>query len=219
MIRFFADVLALYQERAAFFLQLTREHLILSGIVILISTVIGLTIGIYISQNRKAAKWVMNGINIIYTVPSVAMFGLLIPLVGIGTKNAIVALSLYGLLPMVRNTYIGITHVDEEIVEAARGMGSTEGQLLIKIRLPLASPVIFAGFRTMVVMTIALTAVASFIGADGLGKAVWRGITTNFFEMTFAGSLIIAALAGIMDSILGFVEGALSSKIRVPCED
>lgn len=221
MIKFLADVWMLYRERAGFFLQLTGEHLSLSATVIAISTILGLLIGIYISQNQRSAKWVISIINIIYTIPSVAMFGLLIPLIGIGVKNAVVALSLYALLPIVRNTYIGISHVDEEIIEAARGMGSTETQMLIRIKLPLALPVIFGGFRTMVVMTIALAAIASFIGADGLGKAIWRGITTSFFEMTFAGSLIIAMLAGVTDTVLGMIEKALSNKIlgRMEKED
>lgn len=213
MIGFLERVFQLYQDRLSFFADLIVEHMALSGIVILLSTLIGILLGILIIDNKKAASGVLGAVNILYTIPSVALFGLLIPFVGLGTKNAIIALTLYGLLPVVRNTYIGITQVDADILEAAKGMGSTPLQILIRIKFPLALPVIFTGFRTMVVMTIALASIASFIGADGLGKAVWRGITTNYQEMTFAGSLLIALLAGGSDAALGLVEKYLYRKI------
>jgi osmoprotectant transport system permease protein len=114
---------------------------------------------------------------------------------------------------MIRNTYTGIREVDSQITEAAKGMGSTERQLLYKIQLPLALPFIISGFRTMVVMTIALTGIASFIGAGGLGVAIWRGITTNFPALTFAGSILVALMAITADLLLGFVEKKIYKKI------
>lgn len=110
-----------------------------------------------------------------------------------------IALTIYALLPMVRNTHTGITNVDVVILEAAKGMGSTPLQILLKIKLPLAMPIILSGIRNMVTMTIALAGIASFIGAGGLGVAIYRGITTNNTAMTMVGSLLIALLALIMD--------------------
>ena len=121
-------------------------------------------------------------------------------------KSAIIAIVLYGLLPMIRNTYTGLMEVSPDILEAAIGMGTTKRQLLIGIRLPLALPMIFSGFRTMVVMTIALGGIASFIGAGGMGRAIWRGISTNYPEMTIAGSLLIALMAIFSDLCLEFIE-------------
>jgi len=133
--------------------------------------------------------------------------------VGIGEKAALPALITYGLLPVIRNTYVGIREVDPLIVESAIAMGVTDRQLLVKVQLPIALPVIFAGFRTMVVMTIALTGIASFIGAGGLGVAIWRGITTYFQEMTVAGSLLVAILAIVTDLLLGWIEKTIRRRV------
>ena len=140
------------------------------------------------------------------------MLGFLIPFSGVGNATAVIALTVYALLPMVRNTHTGLTNVDPAILEAAKGMGSTRLQILFRIRLPLAMPVILSGIRRMVTMTIALAGIASFIGAGGLGVAIYRGITTNNAAMTMAGSLLIAALALVMDFLLGFAEKRLQKR-------
>ena len=145
-------------------------------------------------------------VNFIYTIPSISLLGFLIPFSGIGNTTAIIALTIYALLPMVRNTHTGMTNIDEQIIEAAKGMGSTQSQILFKIKLPLAMPVIMSGLRNMATMTIALAGIASFIGAGGLGVAIYRGITTNNAAMTIAGSLLIALLAVVVDLLLGIVE-------------
>lgn len=185
--------------------QLILEHLALSFVSISIAGVLGLLLGIFISEYQKTSGFVLALVNIIYTIPSIALLGLLIPLSGIGDKTAVIALVVYGLLPMVRNTHTGITGISPLILEAARGMGSTRFQVLYKIKLPLALPVILAGLRNMVVMTIALAGIASFIGAGGLGVAIYRGITTNNLAMTITGSLLIAAMALLADFLLGRV--------------
>ena len=131
---------------------------------------------------------------------------------GIGDKTAVVALTIYGIMPMVRNTYAGIKGVDEEIITAARGMGSTEFQILTRIKLPLALGVIIAGVRNMVVMTISVAAIASFIGAGGLGVAIYRGITVYDTALTFAGSVLIALIALISDLLLGHLEKKLKKR-------
>ncbi|WP_240666728.1 ABC transporter permease [Longirhabdus pacifica] len=212
-MEFMKDVFSLYFERSEFFLTLLYEHIIITFIAIVIITIIGVTSGILITRNKVAANIVLAATNFLYTIPSIALFGILVPLVGIGDKNAIIALSLYGLLPIIRNTYVGITEVDNQIIESAIGMGTTQKQLLFKIQLPLALPVIFAGFRTMVIMTIALAAIAAFIGGGGLGVAIWRGITTYFTEMIMAGSLLVALLAIVTDFILGIIEKRLRIRI------
>ena len=137
---------------------------------------------------------------------------MLIPFMGIGDKTAVVALTIYGIMPMVRNTYAGIKGVDEEIITAARGMGSTEFQILTRIKLPLALGVIIAGVRNMVVMTISVAAIASFIGAGGLGVAIYRGITVYDTALTFAGSVLIALIALISDLLLGHLEKKLKKR-------
>lgn len=131
---------------------------------------------------------------------------MLIPLFGIGNTTAVIALTLYGIMPMVRNTYAGMKGVSSEIISAAEGMGSTKLQLMMKIKLPLALDVIIAGIRNMVVMTISVAAIASFIGAGGLGVAIYRGITMYDTAMTFGGSLVIAAVALLSDLLLGQLE-------------
>ena len=212
-MEFIGRVLDLYQTRDSFFIKLTLEHLYLSFAAVLVITMIGLFLGVYISRNEKAASVILNLVNFLYTIPSIALFGFLVSITGIGNRTALIALILYGILPMIRNTYVGIREVDPQIIESAIGMGTTERQLLYKIQLPLAMPVIIAGFRTMVIMTIALAGIASFIGAGGLGVAIWRGITTNFPEMTFAGSILVAILAIISDILLGFIEKLINKKI------
>lgn len=188
------------------FLEWLLEHLQISLISILIAIVLGLAIGIFISEFPKSSKPVIGLVNFIYTIPSISLLGFLIPLSGIGNTTAVIALTVYALLPMVRNTYTGLTNVSPLLIEAATGMGSTRLQVLVKIKLPLAMPVIMAGVRNMAVMTIALAGIASFIGAGGLGVAIYRGITTNNRAMTIAGSLLIALLAIAVDLIIGAVE-------------
>jgi osmoprotectant transport system permease protein len=200
------DVLKLYIERRDFFIRLFVQHIELTLISILIISAIGIVLGILMTKNRRLARLVLFFTSFLYTVPSIALFGFLVSITGIGNKSAITALVIYGVLPIIRNTYAGIMGVDEKIVEAATAMGSTKNQLLFKVQLPLASPIIMAGFRTMVIITISLGGIASFIGAGGLGVAIWRGITTNFPEMTIAGSLLVALLAISADMLLGKVE-------------
>lgn len=201
-----ANILSLFATRSDFFAKLLGQHLRIASTAILLAGSAGLFLGIFISSYKNVAKIVLSVVNFLYTIPAISLLGLLLPFLGIGNKTAIAALSVYALLPMVRNTYTGVSEVNGNIIEAARGMGCTEFQLLVKIKLPLAFPVIMAGIRSMVTMTIAVAGIASFIGAGGLGVAIYRGITTNNSALTWAGSLMIAALAISLDIILGFIE-------------
>ncbi len=208
------DMWSLFIGRNDFFINHLYEHIEISLIVIIIAILFGGIVGVLISEYKKSAKLTLGAINFLYTIPSISMLGFLIPFFGIGNMTAIIALTVYALLPMVRNTHTGITNVDAGILEAAKGMGSTRLQILFKIKLPLALPVIMSGIRSMVTMTIALAGIASFIGAGGLGVAIYRGITTNNIAMTMVGSLLIALLALVMDYILGVVEQQLKKRTK-----
>jgi len=212
-MQFLRDVFLLYVDRSSFFAQLFLEHIYLTAAAVLIISAFGLSLGIAITRFSRAAKIVLSLVNFLYTIPTIALFGFLVSFTGIGNTSAIIALTAYGLIPIIRNTYVGITEVDPLIVESAVGMGSTDWQLLWNVQFPMALPVIIAGFRTMVVMTIALGGIASFIGAGGLGVAIWRGITTNYAQMTVAGSILVALLAIIIDLILGAAERLIRRKV------
>lgn len=209
------EVFNLYIDRWGFFLELIMEHLKIAGISILIAGIIGLLLGVIISEYKKTSGLVIGTTNFIYTIPSISLLGFLIPFSGIGNTTAIIALTVYALLPMIRNTYTGIENIDASIIESAKGMGSTPFEILYKVKLPLATTVILAGLRNMVVMTISLAGIASFIGAGGLGVAIYRGITTNNAAMTIAGSLLIALLALLADFIIGCIEKIIKKKWRL----
>ena len=189
------EILQIYMERREWFLELFGQHLKIAGIAIVLAGIMGLLLGIFIAEKEFMAPVILTLANIFYTIPSISLLGILIPFTGIGDKTAIIALTLYGLMPMIRNTYTGICGVSQEIIQAARGMGSTDIQILWRIKLPLALGVILAGVRNMVVMTLSVTAIAAFIGAGGLGVAIYRGITIYNPALTFAGSVLIALLA------------------------
>ena len=206
------DVIGIYIERKDWFLELLLQHVALSLVAIVLAGTLGLLIGIFISEHEKIAPVILGIANVCYTIPSISLFGILIPICGIGDKTAIVALTIYGIMPMVRNTYAGIRNVSEDVIMAARGMGSTDFQIMTKIKLPLALGVIIAGVRNMVVMTISVTAIASFIGAGGLGVSIYRGITMYNTALTLGGSLLIAAMALLVDLLLGTIEKKIKKR-------
>lgn len=213
-MEFLQKVLQIYIERWPWFLELIGEQLRISLISVALAGSIGLLLGIFISEHRKAAEPVMAVCNLFYTIPAIALIGLLIPLIGIGEKNAIAAIVLYGIMPMVRNTYTGLTGVDASTIDAATGLGSTRRQILIRIRLPLASGVILAGLRNVVVMSIATGSIAAFVGGGGLGEAIFRGITMYNAAMTFAGSFLLVVLSLGFDFLLSRLERHLNRKWR-----
>ena len=201
-------------QRKEYLYELLIQHIILSVTAILIIVVIGLVTGITLLRYDRIRGFVLGVVNFLYTIPSIAMFGLFIPLVGIGFVNALTVLVIYGLLPMIRNTYTGLSEVDIKLLDAAKGMGATPKQIFIRIRWPLAFPTILSGFRTMVVMTIALAGLASFIGAGGLGQAIYRGINTNNSSLILAGSIAVALLALAIDLLIGSFEKTLNVRDR-----
>lgn len=193
-------------ERRTYFLNLLAEHLLLSLGSLLAVTVLGISLGIFVFYSTKSRKIILPLINFLYTIPSIAMFGLLIPLVGIGLKNALIVLILYGLLPMVRSTYSGLKEVPPQLVEAAEGLGSTPVQVFKNIYFPLALPSILSGLRITVVMIVALTGLAALIGAGGLGQAIFRGLNTMNTGLIVTGSLGISLFAILGDQWLGQFE-------------
>ena len=206
------NVIQTYIERGNWFLELIGQHIMLSAIAIILASVIGLFLGIWIAEHDGFSGIVLGIANVFYTIPSISLLGMLIPFTGIGNKTAVVALTIYGIMPMVRNTYTGLKEVNEDVIMAARGMGSTDFQIMVKIKLPLAMGVIIAGVRNMVVMTISVAAIASFIGAGGLGVAIYRGITIYNTALTFGGSFLIALLALVSDLLLGKLEKYMKRK-------
>ena len=206
------EILQIYMERREWFLELFGQHLKIAGIAIALAGIMGLLLGIFIAEKEFMAPVILTLANIFYTIPSISLLGILIPFTGIGDKTAIIALTLYGLMPMIRNTYTGICGVSQEIIQAARGMGSTDIQILWRIKLPLALGVILAGVRNRVVMTLSVTAIAAFIGAGGFGVAIYRGITIYNPALTFAGSVLIALLALIADLLLGILENYVKKR-------
>ena len=208
------EMIQTYLARQDYFHELLLEHLQLSAVSIALALVFGLLLGILIAEQNKFSIPVLGTINFIYTIPSIALFGILLPVTGLGNTTAIIALTVYALLPIVRNTYAGLTNINPVILEAGVGMGSTRWQLLWKIKLPLALPVIMAGVRNMVVMVIATCGIASFIGAGGLGVAIFRGITTYQLPLTYLGSLMIAAVALLCDILLGVVEKRITLRVN-----
>ncbi|WP_242827347.1 ABC transporter permease [Terrisporobacter glycolicus] len=215
VIKILKEVFQLYIDRSDFFLEILLQHMMICGIAIVIASIIGILLGIIISEFKTTTSPVLSLVNFIYTIPSIALLGFFIPISGIGDKTAIIALTIYALLPMVRSTYTGIETIDSAIIESAKGMGSTDYQILYKIKLPLATTVILSGLRNMVVMTIALGGIASFIGAGGLGVAIYRGITTNNAALTVSGSLLIAVLALVVDLIIGLIEKFIKRKWKL----
>ena len=209
------QLMKLLTEDFKFFTNLTIEHILISLLAISIASVLGIILGIIISEYRRFSGLILGTVNILYTIPSIALLGFFITITGVGNTTALIALIIYALLPIIRSTYTGIVTINPLIIEASEGMGSTKLQQLFKVKLPLALPVLMSGIRNMVTMTIALAGIASFVGAGGLGVAIYRGITTNNSAMTFLGSLLIAILALVFDFILGLIEKRLTNRKRV----
>lgn len=196
-------------------LELTLEHLKLVGISTFLAVLVGIPLGILITRLPILNKPVLGGANIIQTIPSLALFGFLLPAPWIGARAdrlAILALALYALLPLIRNTYAGIQGVDRAIVEAGRGMGLTDRQLLFQVELPLSLGVIIAGVRVATVISVGLATIAAAIGAGGLGEYIFRGLAMVNNQVILAGAIPAAAMALLADLSLGWLEKRLSHR-------
>ncbi len=187
-------------------LRLTLEHIELTAIAVGLAVLIGVPLGILISYFRKASKSVVGGANIVQAIPSMALLGLAIPLLGIGSVPAVVIVILYSLLPIIKNTYTGITSLDKGTLEAAKAIGLTKSQVLLKVQIPLALPVIMAGVRISAVTAVGLMTMAAFIGAGGLGFLIFSGISTTNNAQILAGAIPSALLALVVDTLFSTVE-------------
>jgi osmoprotectant transport system permease protein len=193
-------------------LDLTLEHLWLVGLSTFFAMLIGIPLGIAIARRPIFSKPVLSTANIIQTIPSLALFGFLLPVPWLGARAdrlAILALTLYALLPIIRNTYTGIRGVDAAVVEAGRGMGLTESQLLFQVQLPLAMSVILSGVRVAIVISVGLATIAAAIGAGGLGEFIFRGLAMVDDRVILAGAIPAALLALLADFLVGWLERRL----------
>ncbi|NDQ56307.1 MAG: ABC transporter permease [Acidipila sp.] len=189
-------------------LTLTLEHIWLVGLAVLFAVAVGLPLGVLLARRPAFARPVLFGANILQTIPSLAMFGFFMPLPWLGARAermTILALTLYALLPILRNTYTGIRGVDRAVVEAGRGMGLTDQQLLFRVELPLALGVIVAGIRVAAVISVGTATIAAAVGAGGLGEFIFRGVAMVNNQLILAGAFPAAALAILADQTLGFI--------------
>jgi len=209
VLRYMVDNLDLIAER-------TLEHISMVGVAVLVAIATGVSLGIFITQNKGLADRVLYGAAVIMTIPSIALFGLLIPLLspfghGIGYVPAVVALTLYAQLPIIRNTYTAIMNISPALREAARGMGMSPVQRLRHVELPIALPVIISGVRNAVVLNIAVGAIATYIGAGGLGAFISQGISQIDIRQLVTGAVAVSVLAIIADFSLLTLQRYLTS--------
>ena len=201
-----------FAEHSSEILSATLDHVTLVAIAMAFAIVIAIPLGMFIVQHRKLSSIALGIASVFQTIPSLALFGFLIPIPfigGIGRRTAIVALVLYALLPILRNTYVGLTGVDRAVLEAAEAMGMTNTQILLRVRFPLALSVILAGIRTATVITIGVATIAAAIGAGGLGTFIFRGVAMVSDAVILAGAIPAALLAIAADAILGLIERRL----------
>ncbi|ANS76652.1 glycine/betaine ABC transporter [Paenibacillus yonginensis] len=187
-------------------------HIELVFLSMILAILVGISLGICITRVPRLRGVTLGTAGILQTIPSLALLGFMIPLFGIGMNTAVAALFLYSLLPIIRNTYTGITDVDKAVVEAARGMGMTSRQILFRVQLPLAMSVIMAGVRTATVINIGTATLAAFIGAGGLGEFIFLGIQRNIEALTLLGAVPAALLAILIDYLLGLLEKLTTPK-------
>ena len=195
--------------------RLTVEHLELVGISIFAATVIGIPLGVAASRNATLKRWSLAFANVAQTIPSLALFGFLIPATGIGARTAVIALALYALLPILRNTCVGIAGVDRAVIEAALGMGMTARQMLWQVELPLAMGVILAGLRVATVTSVGVATIAAAVGAGGLGTLIFQGLTMVNNNVILAGAVPAAILAVLADAGFGWIERRLTAAFGI----
>lgn len=201
-----------FVKRIDSIMELTWEHLLMVLVAMAISIIIGVLVGILITLNEKAAKIVLSIAEVLMTIPSLALFAVLIPIFHIGATPAIIGLVLYTQLPIVRNVYTGIKNISPSIIESAKGMGMSDFKIMYKIKLPLAFSVLIAGVRTAVVMGVGMGAIASYVGAGGLGDYIFQGIRRTNDKMVLIGAIMISLMAIVMDRLLLFIQKKVEVK-------
>lgn len=199
-----------FAENGSTLVRLIWEHLYISGISLILGIIVAVPLGIALTRAGKVADIIMNIVSILQTIPSLALLALMIPIFGVGQLPAIVALFLYSLLPILRNTYTGVAGVNPDLVDAGKGMGMTDWQLIRQVELPQSAPVIMAGIRLSTTYVIAWTTLASYIGAGGLGDFIFNGLNLYIPELIIGGTIPVTILALIADFGLRIVENKVS---------
>ena len=206
------SLLSYYYQKKNYLLKIFIEHLVLVFTALMLALLFALPLSIWALYNSKIEKIAFFFVNTLQTIPSMALLGALIPLLGIGFAPAITALFIYSLLPLIRNTFEGLKNIDNSYIEVSAGIGLTKGQILRHIQIPLALPVMIAGIRTAVILLVGTATLAAFIGAGGLGDPIFRGIATLDSRLIFMGAIPACALAVFLDMGLGLLEQVLVSK-------
>jgi osmoprotectant transport system permease protein len=207
-----SELMQTFSQNWANLLTALGQHVVLSLLAVGIGAALSIPLGVYLTRHERIATPVLTVVSIIQTIPSLALLGFMIPLLGIGTLPAVIALTLYALLPIVRNTYTGIKEVERSLVESGTGMGMTKQQILWMVELPMSRGVIMAGVRTSTVTTIGVATLATFIGAGGLGDIIMRGIDMIDPPLILVGAIPAAALAIVFDVLLMWIDKRLTPR-------
>lgn len=189
-----------------YLVELTVSHLSMVALGVLLALIIGVLLGVISTSNKRVASIVLSIANIIQVFPSLALLALLMLFFGLGFKTVVVGLFLYSLLPIIRNTYVGLNEVDNSLIEAGKGMGMTNLQILFQVKIPMSIPFVLAGIRIATVIAIGVATLAPFIGGEGLGREIVAGINLRDSNKIYAGAIIAACLAVIIDFVLGKVQ-------------
>ena len=210
----FKDLIDFLTNNTDTVIEYSGNHFTLVLTAVLISLIIWVPVGLLLSKSDKWATRVLALANIIFCIPSLSMFAILvtIPFFGLGRKSALFALVLYAMMPLIRSVYDGVKNVDHNVIEAAKGMGMSSGRILREILLPLGIPIIFAGFRITVVMTTGIAAIATYIGERNLGRFISEGLVRSNTPMMVTGALIISVIAVALDTVLGGIEKMIIPK-------
>lgn len=201
--------------RRDFVLSTLFSHIRLVFYASLLAIAVGVPIGILIYNRKRVKDAVLGLVGVLYTIPVIAMFGILIPMMGIGTRPALLALVIYGILPIIRNTTVGLLQVSPAVREAATGMGANRLQVLLRAELPLAFPLIFAGIRTSVVMNFSMATYAVFIGGGGMGSIIMQGMRTYNTGMLLGSTILVALTTVLLDRLLGVAEKRISERFAL----
>jgi osmoprotectant transport system permease protein len=207
-------VIAFFQEFGGQLLFKTWQHIYISAIALFLGVIVAIPLGVLLTRYKKVAGFTIGLASVLQTVPAMALLAMMIPLFGIGALPAIVALFIYSLLPILRNTYLGMENVDPTLRDAAKGMGMSNLQSILQVELRMAAPVIMAGVRLSATYVIAWTALASYIGAGGLGDFIFNGLNLYRPDLILGGSIPVIILALIVDFLLGRLELLLTPRTK-----
>jgi osmoprotectant transport system permease protein len=204
-----------FQNNSMYVLEQFIKHFLISIYGVIFAAIIGVPVGLWIAHHSKVSRWILDFVNVIQTIPSLALMSVIMLGLGLGVNTVITTVFLYSLLPIVANTYAGMKNVSPNLLDVGKGMGMTRMQLLIQVELPLSVSVIMGGIRNALVVAIGITAIGAFVGAGGLGDIIIRGTNaTNGAAIILAGSIPTALMAIIADLVLAFVEKRMAKQVR-----